>query len=507
MENKNVRVTKRSQISNVYAKKRSNYYEKEGYKYALTISNQFLLERIFAFALDTCVMFLPILLWELFMLMMFSSLLTVAVLPVVQWGTVILMLISIFLFNPLLSIKSGGQTIGKYFYDIKVVMKNRHEASPAILAMREIIGFSLPTVILMLFFNVIGLFIFWIVDFLFLLVHPKHISIIDLFLGTRVVIIRERPYAKTQPKVQVEEAVKPSRSINTIDLHIHSNFSDDGEYNVEELFQMASRRGMKCISVCDHNSIKANLIAKRMSSLYHVQYIPGVELDCRYKNIDVRILGYHIDYNHDIFATLENESLKRAKAASLKRVELFENFTGIKINIAALMEKNRFQKVSGEMIARQVLHNQFLSEHEMLQPYLVGDKRKDPYKNLAKDFFEKGGPCYVNILYPKLEDILDIIKLTGGISVLASAGQVLDEGFVYMDEILSKGIEGIEVFNPAYTNQQMAALLKLAKEYKLFVTAGSDFHGISKPELELGVTNCPLEAEKIVKEFSDLRAS
>lgn len=505
MENKNGRVTKRSQMSNVYAKKRSNYYEKEGYKYALTISNQFLLERIFAFALDTCVMFLPILLWELLMLMMFSSLLTVAILPIVQWGTVILMLVSIFLFNPLLSMKSGGQTIGKYFFDIKVVQKNRHEASPAMLALREILGFSLPTVVLMFFFNVIGLFVFWIVDFIFLVIHPRHISIIDMFLGTRVVIIRERPKGQEQPIVQPIEEPKKVKSVNAIDLHVHSNFSDDGEYNVEEIFQMASRRGMKCISICDHNTIKGNLIAKRMSSLYHVQYIPGVELDCRYKNLDLRILGYHIDYNSDIFATLENESLKREKAASLKRVELFENFTGIKINVAALMEKNRFQKVTGEMIARQVLHNQFLSEHDMLQPYLVGDKRMNPYKSLAEDFFGKGGPCYVNVRHPKLEDILDIIKLTGGIPVLACAGQVLNEGFVYMDEVLEKGIEGIEVFTPAHTNKQMAALLKIAKEYKLFVTAGSDFHGISKPYLELGVTNCPIEAEKIVKEFSDLR--
>ena len=47
----------------------------------------------------------------------------------------------------------------------------------------------------------------------------------------------------------------------------------------------------------------------------------------------------------------------------------------------------------------------------------------------------------------------------------------------------------------------MAELLKIAKERKVFVTAGSDFHGKTKPGLEIGETNCPPAGLRLVKNF------
>lgn len=501
MEQTAVRHLNKKQLLTVFAKKRSKQYQQEGYKHAVNVSNAFLLERGFAFALDTCVMFLPIALWELMLLMMFGGLMPVSLLTPMELATFALIVISMFTFNPLLSAKSGGQTLGKYFYDLKVVKKNHREASTTVLMAREIIGFSLPTLVLFIFFNVVGVFAYWFINFLFLLVHPKHISIIDLFLQTRIVVLRSKKAAVVK---QPEEEIAETLPQTTIDLHIHSNFSDDGQYNVEELFQMAAKRGLKTISICDHNSVKGNMIAKRMSELYHVDYVPGVEIDCRYQDVHLRVLGYFINFSSDIFAHLENESLKREKNASLRRVEAFEHFSGIQVNVEALLSKNRFQKISGEMIAAQVLNNETLNEHPLLQPYLYGNKKEDPIHHMNQDFFEKGSPCYVEVRHPKLEDVLDIVHLTGGIAVLSWARDTLAEGEELFEEILSKGIDGIEVFTPYYTTKEMAELLKQAKDHKLFVTTGSDFHGATRPEIALGETNCPPEAEKLVAQFIDV---
>ena len=188
----------RRQLASVYRRKQSKYYQQEGYRYALNVSNAFLLERIFAFALDTCVMFLPIALWELCMLLMFVGVIPVILLNGLEWATLIALVISMFTFNPLLSAKSGGQTLGKYFYDLKVVKKNHKEASHVTLIAREIFGFTIPALLLFIFFNIIGVIAFWILNFLFLLIHPYHISIIDLFLNTRFVVLR----TKTKPRVR-----------------------------------------------------------------------------------------------------------------------------------------------------------------------------------------------------------------------------------------------------------------------------------------------------------------
>lgn len=503
LENNNVRHLNKKQMAMVFMKKRSKQYQQEGYKYAVTISNQYMLERIFAFALDTCVMFLPIGLWEVVLLMLFGGLLPPSILSVLQTITFVLIAISVFLFNPMLIAKSQGQTLGKYFYNLKVVQKDHKEAKTSTLVMRELLGFSAPSFLLLVFFNIIGLFAFWGVNFLFLLVHPQHISIIDLFLGTRIVVLRDHPRTVDimEQKAEIEQEPEMKKPSNTIDLHIHSTFSDDGEYNVEEIFQMAAKHGLKTISICDHNTVKANMIAKRMSTLYHVDFVPGIELDCRYQDVDIRVLGYFINTSSEIFAHLENESLKREKVASLQRVKLFEQETGIHINVEAMIENDRFQKITGEMIAHRVLEDPKLRSKSILQPYLQGEDKQIAYTAFAQDFFGIDGPCYVAVRQPKFEDIIDVIKLTGGVPVLAYAGKTLEENEAVFMDVLTKGIEGIEVFTPYHTKPTMARLLKIAKEYKLFITSGSDFHGLAKPYLKFGETNCPLEAEKIIHEF------
>lgn len=494
----NTKHLNRRQLASVYLRKRSKYYQEEGYRYALNVSNAFLPERIFAFALDTCVMFLPIALWELCMLLMFIGIIPVILLDILEWATLIMLAVSMFTFNPLLSAKSGGQTLGKYFYDLKVVKKNHKEASKGTLMAREIIGFTIPTLLLFVFFNVIGVFAYWFLNLLFLFIHPSHISIIDMFLNTRIVVLRSKR-RQPQPVAQPQKVMPKT----TIDLHMHSNFSDDGSYNVEDLFQMAAKRGLKTISICDHNSVKANLSARRMSQLYHIEYINGVELDCRYQNMHLRVLGYYINASSEIFNHLENESLKHEKNASLRRVEAFRRYTGIRVDVEALLAKNRYQQISGEMIAQQVLSNPQYKDHPMLNVYHYGEKSKFPLQYMKQDFFAKGKPCYVEVHHPKLEDILDIIKLTGGVAVLSRPLEVYEQNRQLFDEIIDKGIAGIEVFTPYYDDQEMAKLLKLAKEHHLFITAGSDFHGHLKPDNIMGDTHCPIAAEKLVRQFLD----
>ncbi|MFR4583085.1 PHP domain-containing protein [Clostridium cadaveris] len=56
-----------------------------------------------------------------------------------------------------------------------------------------------------------------------------------------------------------------------IDLHMHSNFSDDGELTPQEIIDNAIKNGMDIISITDHNSIKANEIA--------LEYVSGKKSD------------------------------------------------------------------------------------------------------------------------------------------------------------------------------------------------------------------------------------
>ena len=48
-----------------------------------------------------------------------------------------------------------------------------------------------------------------------------------------------------------------------IDLHIHSKYSDDGEYEPEELVEMCHQKGIKVMAIADHNQVKAIKAARK----------------------------------------------------------------------------------------------------------------------------------------------------------------------------------------------------------------------------------------------------
>ena len=100
--------------------------------------------------------------------------------------------------------------------------------------------------------------------------------------------------------------------------------------------------------------------------------------------------------------------------------------------------------------------------------------------------------------YPALEDILEIVHLAEGIAVLSSWN--CDHfGEAFISSLIARGFDGIEVFSPLVSRETMARLLKIAKAEKLFISAGSDFHGPSRPDRYLGVSGCPPQALKLVE--------
>ena len=55
-----------------------------------------------------------------------------------------------------------------------------------------------------------------------------------------------------------------------------------------------------------------------------------------------------------------------------------------------------------------------------------------------------------------------------------------------LDTLKSYGIRGIEAIYSRNHGTDEAFVRKLADEYELFITGGSDFHGSAKPGLDLG---------------------
>ncbi len=482
------------QRGKAYFTKRSQLYRQQGFRRAkpLTKTREEFEDHGYAYLVDLCVALTPALLWVFVFVLIICGWLPVMLLTPMYWLTLILLLITSFGLTGWFSLRSHGLSFGRFLIGLKVVHKNNKEAAPLILLLREMIEVGLPICVFGYFFNMLGILGFWLINVIVTVVSPGQRTIADWILGTR--LIYEPPM-----NIRFEQDMKKDLEISPIDLHIHSNFSDDGYYSVEDLFVKAKEAGCKVISITDHNCVRANTQAKRMSVLYGVNYIPGIEIDCTFRGRRLRVLGYYIDERNELFDAVESESLKREKAASILRANKLKEYAGIVVNMERLLENTRFQNVSGRQISKLIFENETYRQFPLIQRYLESSSSDEKaIERFARDIFEEGGPCYVESTYPSLHDILEIIHLADGIAVLSSWGcDQFDNA--YIEQVLDEGFDGVEVFSPMVKKETMTRLLKIAKERKLLIGAGSDFHGPSHPNRYLGVTNCPKQALPLVE--------
>lgn len=78
---------------------------------------------------------------------------------------------------------------------------------------------------------------------------------------------------------------------NNVNLHIHSNYSD-GKADFDDLIEQAKNKGLKYISITDHNCLAGYKNSKYKNDPI---LIKGVEFDCFYRFSLLHILGYGID--------------------------------------------------------------------------------------------------------------------------------------------------------------------------------------------------------------------
>ncbi len=102
----------------------------------------------------------------------------------------------------------------------------------------------------------------------------------------------------------------------TVDLHVHSNYSD-GTESFENLVTQAYAIGLKHFSITDHNTVEGykNFDYKNCEIL-----IPGVEFDCILGHVLLHIIGYGIDPENE---QLQSICAKNKKQTSKDITRLF----------------------------------------------------------------------------------------------------------------------------------------------------------------------------------------
>ena len=277
----------------------------------------------------------------------------------------------------------------------------------------------------------------------------------------------------------------PDKNKDRTDLHVHTIFSD-GIYHPREIVDKAVTKGLSAIAVTDHDCVEGVQYALLHARKKDLEVIPGIELSAFQGDREVHILGYFIDINSLILTgTLDNmkENRKRRFAGM---IDLLSK-QGIEIP-ADLAEKESEKGTVGRLnLARLLILNHSVNS----------------IKAAFDRFLGVGKSCYVPHEKLYVSEAVEVIHSAGGCAVLAHPGTIDREQTV--NEILSLGIDGLEVYHPGHRPHHEQKYLAMAKRMGLISCGGSDFHGseIAKGEPDIAARTVGSETVEELRNVSE----
>lgn len=293
--------------------------------------------------------------------------------------------------------------------------------------------------------------------------------------------------------------------MNTIDLHMHSIHSDDGEFTPTELVGLAKDAGVDAIALTDHNTAAGVDEAVAAGEKSGIEVVPAIELDCRYGGIGLHVLGYGINHADPRFRELADGIYDELRKIGRIRAGLIENL-GIAVDMDTIEAHARDGQIPGELVAEVAFADPRNDGNPLLAPYrLGGPKSTNACLSFYWDYCTEGKPAYVHIEFMPLADCLALIEDTDGVPVLAHPGANLKGREEVFAELAATSIAGVEAFCSYHTPAQAEFWTETARRHGKFVTCGSDFHGKIKPDVAFGGHGCPF-ADKVWDDLRDALA-
>ena len=267
-----------------------------------------------------------------------------------------------------------------------------------------------------------------------------------------------------------------------IDLHIHSKDCSDGKMTIPEIFEEAHRRGIKVISISDHDSIDCQETAQALASKYDIKYITGVELNIsfshpRYRNskpVSLDMLGYQYDiHNQELIKKLKQVREYRRKRAEQILEKINDELTKEHLKPFTHKDLEAIEETVDGAFGRPHIANY------MVKKGIVSNKQKAFDKYLVK--------CNVPKMPVSLEEASSLIRGAGGKLIhahpsdpngtsLVSLTPSIHEQHKIIKESMLPWLDGIECWHTRHNPETISAHLAFAKKEGLLVTGGSDCH-------------------------------
>lgn len=244
-----------------------------------------------------------------------------------------------------------------------------------------------------------------------------------------------------------------------LDLHTHSSTSD-GHLSPAALVRAAIAGGLDIIALTDHDTTAGVVEAWEAAQGTGLQVLAGIEVSTRHGPDELHILGYFIDpfspaiRRHQQFALERRHVRMRGMIAKLRDLGIAIEFEDVvkaagpevaslgRPHLARALLDHGHTRYYGEAFAR------YLSDH---------------------------GPAFVVTSFPQVRDAIEMLHAAGGVAVWAHPPlEVFDRE---IRRFADWGLDGVECLRPLVPPAESLLLESTAREFGLFPTGGSDWHG------------------------------
>lgn len=254
------------------------------------------------------------------------------------------------------------------------------------------------------------------------------------------------------------------------DLHLHTTASD-GIYPADQVARLVQRADVTLFAITDHDTLSGLPLAASAAYDRGLAFIPGVEISTE-GDEEVHILGYGVKSDDPVllafFRDQEAERLDRARRMAKRLEEM-----GMPLPIDQIIAE------AGASVGR---------------PHIARALVKGGFAQSSQDAFERliGNHCpaYVPRAPLAASQAIRLLRDRGAVPVLAHPGLLAwpQERFLPMlSAWQDAGLMGLEVYHPA-NRGQYPMWDSLARQRRLLVTGGSDFHDESPRHGQIGET-------------------
>jgi 3',5'-nucleoside bisphosphate phosphatase len=259
----------------------------------------------------------------------------------------------------------------------------------------------------------------------------------------------------------------------TFDLQSHSDRSD-GALAPAEVVRHAAHAGVELLALTDHDTVDGVEEALDAARREGLRLVPAAELSAVHEDEeDLHVLGYGLDHRdaalREGLADYREDRVKRSERMGERLREL-----GWEIDEAPLRER----RAAGRSTGRPHLAAAAFT-HPANADRLAEEELADASALLVA-YLIPGRPAYLPRTRPTVPEAIEVIHAAGGVAVWAHPFWDIDASGVVLkaiDGFRTAGLDGVEVFYPCHSCEQVELLAAHCDRHGLLQTGSADFHG------------------------------